>query len=123
LVDELFMNLLSNAVKYDPHEAVEIDVECVRIVEAGKPYWRVCVADNGQGVPDEKKPLLFEKFVRLRPDSKTPGTGLGLSICRALVDKFGGRIWVEDRVRGKSELGARFCVTLPASKGSDRQPL
>jgi signal transduction histidine kinase len=54
----------------------------------------------------------------LKTDPKTPGTGLGLSICRALVDKFGGRIWVEDRVPGKSELGAKFCVTLPAAKGS-----
>jgi len=55
--------------------------------------------------------------VRLKPDPNTPGTGLGLSICRALTDKFGGRIWVEDRVHGKSELGAKFCVVLPAAKG------
>ena len=116
LVEELFVNLLSNSVKYDPHEEVEIDVDCEKINEDGRPIWRICISDKGHGVPDEKKQLLFQKYVRLKPDAKSPGTGLGLSICRALVDKFGGRVWVEDRVPGKSELGARFCLTLPAAK-------
>jgi len=117
LVEELFINLLSNSVKYDPHDEVEIEVDAEKVLEDGRHYWRVCISDRGHGVPDDKKPLLFQKYVRLKPDAKTPGAGLGLSICRALVDKYGGRIWVEDRVRGKSELGARFCVTLPAVKG------
>jgi PAS domain S-box-containing protein len=117
LVEELFVNLLSNSVKYDPHEDVEIDVDCEKISEEGRPIWRVCISDRGHGIPDDMKPLLFEKYVRLKAEPLTHGTGLGLSICRALVDKFGGRIWVEDRVPGKSELGARFCLTLPASKG------
>lgn len=116
LVEELFMNLLSNSVKYDPHEEVEIEVDAEKVVEDGRHLWRVCVSDRGHGVPEEKKALLFQKYSRLRPDARIPGTGLGLSICRALVDKFGGRIWVEDRVPGKSELGARFCVTLPTAK-------
>ncbi len=116
LVEELFVNLLSNSVKYDPHEDVEIDVDCERIIEEGRPIWRVCISDRGHGIPDDMKPLLFQKYVRLKPESLAHGTGLGLSICRALVDKFGGRIWVEDRVPGKSELGARFCLTLPASR-------
>jgi PAS domain S-box-containing protein len=116
LLDELFVNIISNAVKYDPHEDVEIDVSCSRILENGRTYWKVTVADRGQGIPDEKKDLLFQKYVRLKPDSKVSGTGLGLSIVRALADKFRGRVWVEDRVQGKSELGARFCVELPAAK-------
>lgn len=117
LVDELFVNLLSNSVKYDPHEDVEIEIDAEKIFEDGRHLWRTCVSDRGHGVPDEKKAMLFQKYMRLKPEAKTPGTGLGLSICRALVDKFEGRIWVEDRVPGKSELGARFCVTLPAAKG------
>ena len=116
LVEEIFLNLISNAVKYDPHSDVEIDVDCVKTLEAGKPLWRICVADHGNGVPDDKKGLLFQKYLRLKPESEIGGTGLGLSICRALTDKFGGRIWVEDRVPRKSELGAKFCVVLPAAK-------
>ncbi|HEX9908792.1 MAG TPA: GAF domain-containing protein [Thermoplasmata archaeon] len=117
LVEELVANILSNSVKYDPHDEVEIDVDCSRTSESGKPYWKLCITDRGHGISDEQKPLLFQKYVRLRADAKTPGTGLGLSICKALVDKFGGRIWVEDRVPGKSELGAKFCVTLQLAKG------
>ena len=120
LIEELFMNLLSNSVKYDPHEDAEIDIDCEKIVEDGRPTWRICVSDRGHGIPDEQKMLLFQKYIRLKPDAKTPGTGLGLSICRALVDKFGGRIWVEDRVPGKTDLGARFCLTLPVAKAEHR---
>jgi len=116
LIEELFMNLLTNSVKYDPHQGVEIDIDVNRVAEESVSYWKVCIGDRGGGIPDEKKAQLFQKFVRLRPDPKVPGTGLGLSICRALTDKFGGRIWVEDRVAGKSELGARFCVMLPAAR-------
>ena len=117
LVEELFVNLLSNSVKYDPHEEVEIDLDCDKVKEDNRPFWKVCISDHGNGITDDKKPILFQKYVRLKPDPKVPGTGLGLSICSALTDKFGGKIWVEDRVRGKSELGAKFCVVLPATKG------
>ncbi len=120
LVEELFVNLLSNSVKYDQHEQVEIDLDCAKVVEGAKTFWKVCIADRGSGIPDEKKPLLFQKYVRLKADPKIEGTGLGLSICRALADRFGGRIWVEDRAPGRHELGARFCVVLPAAK--DIQP-
>ena len=116
LLDELFVNIMSNAVKYDPHDEVEIDVACSKVLEDGHSYWKVTIADRGPGIPSEKKDLLFQKYVRLKPDSKVSGTGLGLSIVRALADKFKGRVWVEDRVPGKSELGARFCVELPAAK-------
>jgi PAS domain S-box-containing protein len=116
LIEELFVNLLSNSVKYDPNQEIEIDISCEKAVEDGKNVWKVTISDRGNGIPDDKKSILFQKYVRLKPDPKISGTGLGLSICRALTDKFGGRIWVEDRVPGKSELGARFCVMLPAAK-------
>jgi PAS domain S-box-containing protein len=120
LIEELFVNLLSNSVKYDPHEDAEIDIDCEKVIDEGRPIWRICISDRGHGVPDDQKILLFQKYVRLKPDAKTTGTGLGLSICRALVDKFGGRIWVEDRVPGKNELGAKFCITLPAARDDSR---
>ncbi|MGB2582084.1 MAG: sensor histidine kinase, partial [Thermoplasmata archaeon] len=107
---------LSNAVKYDPHDDVEIDVSCTRTLEDGQTYWRVMIADRGHGIPDDKKELLFQKYVRLKPESVVSGTGLGLSIVRALADKFNGRVWMEDRVPGKSELGASFFVEIPTMK-------
>ncbi len=116
LIDELFFNILDNAVKYDPHTEVEIDVDCERVVQDGRPSWKVSISDRGSGISDDKKQRLFHKYERLRKDMKVSGTGLGLSISKALVDKFGGGIWVEDRVPGQSELGARFCVTLPMAR-------
>ncbi len=115
LLEELFINLLSNSVKYDPHEQAEVDISCEKVIEDSRPMWKICVEDRGSGIPDEKKPLLFQKHIRLKPDAGVSGAGLGLSICRALADKFGGRIWIEDRVPGQSELGARFCVILPSA--------
>ena len=116
LIDELFINILDNAVKYDPHPEVEIDVECERIIQDGRPSWKISIADRGTGISDDKKQKLFQRYERLRKDSKVYGTGLGLSISKALIDKFGGRIWVEDRVPGKPELGAKFCITLPVAR-------
>jgi PAS domain S-box-containing protein len=119
LIEELFVNLLTNAIKYDSHEDVEIDVACSKVLEDGTAFWKVTVADRGQGIPDEMKHRLFQKYVRLKPDTDVSGTGLGLSIVRALADKFNGRVWVEDRVHGRSDQGARFCVELPSAKGND----
>lgn len=116
LIEELFVNLIGNAIKYDDREEVEVEVSCERLHEPGKHLWKICITDNGPGIPDEKKSMLFQRYVRLKPDPKVAGTGLGLSICRELVDKFGGKIWVEDRVKGKSELGTRFCTLFPAAK-------
>ncbi len=116
LVEELIFNLLSNAVKYDNHDEIEIDIDMTRILDDDAPCWKICISDNGPGIPDEKKDMLFQRFVRLKTDSKVAGTGLGLSICRALTDKFMGRIWVEDKVKGKSELGTRFCLLFPAER-------
>jgi PAS domain S-box-containing protein len=116
LIDELFVNIVSNAIKYDPHDDVEIDIGCTRVLEEGHAYWKVTIADRGQGIPDDKKDLLFQKYVRLKLGSEVSGTGLGLSIVRALADRFNGRVWMEDRVPGRNELGARFCVELPAAK-------
>ena len=116
LAEELFGNIISNAIKYDPHEEVEIDITCSRILKEGIAYWKTAISDRGQGIPDDMKSSLFQKYVRLTPETKIEGTGLGLSIVRALTDKFNGRVWVEDRVPGRSDQGARFCIELPAAR-------
>lgn len=119
LIEELFVNLLTNAIKYDSHEDVEIDVACSKVLEDSTAFWKVTIADRGHGIPDDMKHRLFQKYVRLKPETDVTGTGLGLSIVRALTDKFNGRVWVEDRVHGRSDQGATFCVELPAAKSKD----
>ena len=75
------------------------------------PGWRVSVADNGPGIPEEDLTLVFEKFRQASSRGEKPiGTGLGLPICREIVQRFGGRIWAESD-RGK---GATLLFELPA---------
>ncbi|HEY3421590.1 MAG TPA: HAMP domain-containing sensor histidine kinase, partial [Methanocellaceae archaeon] len=107
-VHEIFRHILENAVKYDPHEQKLIEVDASETIEHGCPCWLVRIADNGVGVPDDKKRTIFERITKT-----TKGAGLGLSIVNLIVDKYRGRIWVEDKVKGDPAKGSVFTVQLP----------
>ena len=107
-VHEIFRHILENAVKHDPHDQKLIEVDASETLEHGCAYWIVRVADKGSGVPDDKKRSIFERMTKT-----TKGAGLGLSIVSVIVDKYQGRIWVEDRVKGDPTKGSVFIVQLP----------
>jgi len=111
LIHDLFQNLINNSIKYDRNEVVKIDIRIRKTVDDGKDSWDISVADRGVGVPDDKKEQIFERFTPRISGGK--GIGLGLSIVRTIVDKYGGHIWVEDRVDGDPGQGAVFHVLLP----------
>jgi len=93
-VELALINLVGNAIKYsDPEEADRWVRLSVRRQEGGD-YWRISVADNGLGVPEEMQALIFEQFVRAHPQV-ADGTGLGLAIVQAAVEQLGGRVWLE----------------------------
>jgi len=102
-VRDIFLNLLSNAVKYSPPDS-EVTVE----IGGDDKEWEVSVRDSGEGIPDDSKTEIFERFTR-RGKGGIKGTGLGLAIAKKLVELHGGRIWVEDNPGG----GSLFLVTLP----------
>lgn len=105
---DVFANLLSNAIKYAGDGGrVVIEVE-----DAGD-YYLVRVADFGEGVPDEFKEVIFERFKR-KEKRGVKGTGLGLAIVRRIVELHGGEVWVEDN----SPRGAVFVVKLPKGRRS-----
>jgi signal transduction histidine kinase len=108
-VVQVMLNLLGNAVKFaDPeHGRVRVGVE----VLDGEV--RVDVDDNGAGVPEEDRELIFDKFRQGTHRDRPPGTGLGLPISREIVDHLGGRLWVASRPGP----GARFSFTLPVAEG------
>jgi PAS domain S-box-containing protein len=111
LLHDVFSNLVGNAVKHTGDQAhVSINLDSVR--EDGLRYCRVNVEDDGPGIPDKSKITLFNRSLKGTPRAK--GMGLGLYIVKTLVESYGGRVYVEDRVTGDHTKGARFVVMLPA---------
>ncbi len=119
LLEEVFYNLVSNSIKYDEHEEVVIDI-VVDVQEFdGRNHARVKVVDRGVGIPDDLKPMVFTRGFREmhrmeRPSlQKAKGAGMGLSLVKSLVDRYGGKIWLENRVYGDHSMGTVFIVLLP----------
>ena len=102
----LFQNLLGNAIKYRSEARPQIRIICENLGDT----IRFAVSDNGIGILPEYHIKIFAAFRRLH-GHKIPGTGIGLAICQRVVERYGGRIWVESCL-GE---GATFYFTLPAS--------
>lgn len=119
LLDEVVYNLLTNAIKYDEHEQAVVDVELSVVEHEGRRYSKVRVIDRGIGIPDELKDKVFSReFKKLvKPDRpillKARGAGMGLSLVKALVERYGGKIWVENRVYDDYTRGSVFSFLLP----------
>ncbi len=103
-VESIVTNLIENAVRAEPADGTVI----VRVTADAT----VEVVDHGEGVAPADREKIFEPF--WRKSDATPGTGLGLAISRELIDKLGGRIWVEETPGG----GATFKIALPPVVGS-----
>jgi PAS domain S-box-containing protein len=88
---QLFQNLIGNAIKF---KAAAPPVIQIRVRRDG-PDWVISVSDNGIGISDEFFDRLFVLFQRLHTRSEYPGNGIGLAICKKIVERHGGRIWVE----------------------------
>ena len=110
---QVLQNLLANAIKYAGGRRPEIRITAARLDRPDEPeraeMLRLCVADNGIGIPAENARAVFDPFKRLPSALAVPGTGLGLATCRKVVKRYGGRIWCEP---GR-EVGTVFCIELP----------
>jgi two-component system, OmpR family, sensor histidine kinase KdpD len=107
LLAEVMTNLVGNGSKFGgPGVHITINVE-----DCPDNYVKITVGDEGPGVPDELKSIIFIRFQT--GEEKGSGKGLGLFIAKTLIERYGGKIWVEDRVKGNSSLGAEFVFTLP----------
>ena len=114
-MEQLLQNLVSNALKFSGAPSAEIHVSA----EERELEWEISVRDNGIGIDPEASDRIFVMFQRLHTEKEIPGTGIGLAICKRIIDRHGGRIWVES----EQLLGATFFFSIPkrtADQGEDR---
>jgi signal transduction histidine kinase len=118
---QVFSNLISNAIKYRPSvRRPEIRISAMEQSDE----WTFCVSDNGIGLDMKYADEIFGMFKRLHGERQYEGSGIGLALCKIVVEKQGGRIWVESEI-GK---GCRFFFTLPKERAlnpesADQNPL
>ena len=106
---QLLQNLIANAVKFRGEARPEIAIRA----RPGEGEWEFTVADNGIGIEPRFTERVFDFGQRLHTDDAIPGSGIGLTVCKTVVERHGGRIWVEPSGAG----GSRFHFTLPAPPG------
>jgi light-regulated signal transduction histidine kinase (bacteriophytochrome) len=103
---ELLQNLIANALKFRRPDVVpRVHISATKT----RNYYTFSVEDNGIGIPKEQQKKIFQIFHRLHSEQEYSGTGLGLAIAQEIVERHGGRIWVESEV-GK---GTTFLFTIP----------
>jgi PAS domain S-box-containing protein len=105
---QLFQNIIGNAIHYRSEAVPRIHIKA----EADGDAWRFAIQDNGIGIATEYREKIFGMFKRLHTAADYSGSGMGLAICQRIVERVGGRIWVESQL-GR---GSTFFFTLPAAR-------
>ena len=114
LLMQVFQNIISNSIKYRGKEVPRIHVSAERCGDG----WQFAVRDNGIGIDPEDAERIFGMFKRLH-GSDIPGTGIGLAICKKVVERQGGKIWVESEAGRGSTF--KFTIPPPATRRENGQ--
>jgi signal transduction histidine kinase len=108
LLRQIFVHLIRNAIKFNHSPRKRVELGWLPI---GNEHYELFVRDNGIGLEPRYQEQIFHVFERLHTHKEYEGTGVGLAICKKIVQRHGGRIWV-DSEPGK---GSTFYFTIPSA--------
>jgi chemotaxis family two-component system sensor kinase Cph1 len=108
-LSQVFQNLIANAIKYRSAEVLRVHVSA----QDRDNEWIFSGRDNGIGIDPQYLERIFILFQRLHGQGEFEGTGIGLALCKKIVERQGGRIWVESQ----PEEGSTFYSTVPQAEG------
>jgi signal transduction histidine kinase len=111
LLLDIFENILLNAVRHNSNINVKIEIKISSEKIDGKRYVKIEISDNGDGIEDVRKEYIFQRGSK--DQSSKGGMGLGLSLVKKTIDRYNGKIWVEDRVKGDFTKGSNFILLIP----------
>ena len=108
-LNDLLENLLLNGIYHNENPLAEIVIKLFKTSKDYSSFLKIEFQDNGIGIPDQLKENVFQQMYHKRKK----GIGIGLSIVKRIVERYGGEIWVEDKVKGDYRQGSIFIVLLP----------
>ena len=114
LLIDIFENLLINALNYNDKPKVEILIKVSKELQKNMNFIKFEFMDNGIGISEEKKKVIFHE--RFNKEKGSRGMGFGLTLVKKILESYGGKIWVEDRVKGDYTKGANFIFLIPDIK-------
>ncbi|TFG10016.1 MAG: PAS domain S-box protein [Promethearchaeota archaeon] len=112
LLFDVFENILNNAVKYNDNSIVEIIINISEIQKDQTGYLKMEFKDNGTGIPNDHKELIFQRDYK--KDICEKGMGIGLSLVKKIIETYNGGIWVEDKFSGDYTRGSNFIILIPS---------
>jgi two-component system, chemotaxis family, sensor kinase Cph1 len=112
---QVFQNLIANAIKFHGAENPVVQIDA----EKKEHEWVFTVSDNGIGIPAESWEAIFVVFQRLHTPTAYAGNGIGLAICKKIVERYGGKLWIE----AQAMPGSCFKFTLPREPSPQTMPV
>jgi signal transduction histidine kinase len=112
LLDDVFGNILNNAVQHNNQPIIQIEIKISTDRKNDVKYVKIEFIDNGIGIEDDRKDIIFQRgYMEGR---SIRGMGLGLSLVKRIVESYQGHIWVEDNVLGDYSKGSKFILLIPS---------
>ena len=114
LLFDVFENILINGIRHNINSKIELFINVSKERRDGAEYIKIEFIDNGIGIKDDLKEIIFQGGAKI--DKSARGMGLGLSLVKKIIDSYNGKIWVEDKVKGDSTRGSNFILLIPSAK-------